>query len=68
MTTSLDDRKLLALYAAQAGNRADTAGKMLSAVQDANSIEEARSAVEALLQQMIRNDELHEYNYLAAHR
>lgn len=68
MTPSHDDRQLRALYAAQASNRANTARKMLSAVKDANSIEEARSTVEALLQQMIRNDELHDYNYLAARR
>lgn len=58
-----NDRLLIAVLSQQASNRADAAGKMVTAVKNASSIAEAQKAVEDILAFMQHIDVLHEEQY-----
>lgn len=58
-----NDRLLIAVLSQQASNRADAAGKMVTAVKNASSIAEAQKAVEDILAFMQHVDVLHEEQY-----
>lgn len=62
-TFAHNDRLLIAVLSNQASNRADAAGKMVTAVKNASSVAEAQQAVEHILAFMQRIDALHEEQY-----
>ena len=61
--TQHNDKLMMATLAAQASNRADIAGKMLTAVRNANTLNQAREEVEKLIAFMQHVDVLHDEAY-----
>lgn len=62
-TFAHNDRLLIAVLSNLASNRADAAGKMVTAVKNASSVAEAQQAVQDILAFMQHVDALHEEQY-----